>query len=273
MRRGAVALGGGSDRLAQPPEERVDGVGSRAVGGAAQGAGDEDSAAADPDALSPSAAARAIRAPSTARTFGLRRGHRPHQPLTDPRIHRHRCPRPSPARHGQRSRQAAAAPGRMGPCRRTPRSRCNTTCASVPATPANAGPTWTPSRSAFAHTSTTWQPSCPAQKSRPLCRLRFTGVLHTWGFALYLASNDSYQDDILPSGLPVGSPEEALYCAGDLYLNARAPVPVASLPLRCRRACQAPDRIKPLCGERAGKTRPADSGSHRGYLFPCCNRP
>ncbi|WP_405656216.1 hypothetical protein OG581_49180 [Streptomyces sp. NBC_01386] len=22
----------------------------------------------------------------------------------------------------------------------------------------------------------------------PLCRLRFTGVLHTWGFALYLAS-------------------------------------------------------------------------------------
>ncbi|MFJ2060639.1 AAA family ATPase [Streptomyces sp. NPDC087908] len=60
----------------------------------------------------------------------------------------------------------------------------------------------------------------PGGKSLPLCRLRFTGVLHTWGFALYLASNDSYQDNILLSGLPVGSPEEALDCAGNFYLNA-----------------------------------------------------
>ncbi|MGG2464896.1 hypothetical protein ACO0M4_34940 [Streptomyces sp. RGM 3693] len=56
----------------------------------------------------------------------------------------------------------------------------------------------------------------------PLCRLRFTGVLHTWGFALYLASSDSYKDNILPSGVPVGSPEEALDCAGDLYLGESA---------------------------------------------------
>ncbi|WP_030944508.1 ATP-binding protein [Streptomyces sp. NRRL S-646] len=53
----------------------------------------------------------------------------------------------------------------------------------------------------------------------PLCRLRFTGVLHTWGFALYEAGNDSYRDSILPSGLPAGSAEEALDCAGDLYLE------------------------------------------------------
>ncbi|GAA2980777.1 hypothetical protein [Kitasatospora sp. NPDC057738] len=59
----------------------------------------------------------------------------------------------------------------------------------------------------------------PGEHSRPLCRLRFTGVLHTWGFALYLASSDSYKDNILPSGLPAGSPEESLDCAGDLYLN------------------------------------------------------
>ncbi|MFJ3229285.1 AAA family ATPase [Streptomyces sp. NPDC086783] len=64
----------------------------------------------------------------------------------------------------------------------------------------------------------------PSEMSLPLCRLRFTGVLHTWGFALYLASNDSYQDNILPSGLPAGSPAEALDCAGDLYLNALASV-------------------------------------------------
>ncbi|WP_232247243.1 hypothetical protein [Kitasatospora azatica] len=58
----------------------------------------------------------------------------------------------------------------------------------------------------------------PGGRSLPLCRLRFTGVLHTWGFALYLASNDGYKDNIRPSGLPAGPPEEALDCAGDLYL-------------------------------------------------------
>ncbi|MER6854066.1 ATP-binding protein [Streptomyces flaveolus] len=62
----------------------------------------------------------------------------------------------------------------------------------------------------------------PGGESLPLCRLRFTGVPHTWGFALHLADNDSYRDNILPSGLPVGSPEEALDCAGDLCLNALA---------------------------------------------------
>jgi predicted kinase len=57
----------------------------------------------------------------------------------------------------------------------------------------------------------------------PLCRLRFTGVLHTWGFALYEAGNASYRDNILPSGLPAGSAEEALDCAGDLYLEPHPP--------------------------------------------------
>ncbi|MFJ9523687.1 hypothetical protein ACIRPK_36370 [Kitasatospora sp. NPDC101801] len=59
----------------------------------------------------------------------------------------------------------------------------------------------------------------PGEKPFPLCRLRFTGVLHTWGFALYPASSDSYRDNILPSGLPTGSPEEALDCACTLYLS------------------------------------------------------
>ncbi|MFE8935933.1 AAA family ATPase [Streptomyces sp. NPDC007872] len=63
----------------------------------------------------------------------------------------------------------------------------------------------------------------PGGESLPLCRLRFTGMPHAWGFALYLAGDDSYRDDILPSGLPVGSPEEALDRAGALYLTAFAP--------------------------------------------------
>ena len=53
----------------------------------------------------------------------------------------------------------------------------------------------------------------------PLCRLRYTGYARDWGFAIYRASHHDYQDSILPSGLPVGSPEEALDTACGLYLN------------------------------------------------------
>jgi hypothetical protein len=52
----------------------------------------------------------------------------------------------------------------------------------------------------------------------PLCRLRYAGSASRWGFAIHLASRDSYQDSVLPSGLPVGTPEEALDCACGLYL-------------------------------------------------------
>jgi hypothetical protein len=47
----------------------------------------------------------------------------------------------------------------------------------------------------------------------------FTGALHTGGFAIHLAGSGTYQDDFLPTGLPFGSPEEALDCACGLYLN------------------------------------------------------
>jgi hypothetical protein len=52
----------------------------------------------------------------------------------------------------------------------------------------------------------------------PLCRLRYAGSASLWGFAIYLASKDGYQDSVLPSGLPIGTPEEALDCACGLYL-------------------------------------------------------
>jgi hypothetical protein len=52
----------------------------------------------------------------------------------------------------------------------------------------------------------------------PLCRLRYAGSASLWGFATYLASRDSYQDSVLPSGLPIGTPEEALDTACGLYL-------------------------------------------------------
>jgi hypothetical protein len=53
----------------------------------------------------------------------------------------------------------------------------------------------------------------------PLFRLRYGGSANTWGFAIHLASRDGYEDAVLPSGYPVGTPEEALDCACGLYLN------------------------------------------------------
>jgi hypothetical protein len=53
----------------------------------------------------------------------------------------------------------------------------------------------------------------------PLCRLRYVGYANQWGFAIYLASKNGYQDSTLPSGMPAGTAEEALDCACGLYLN------------------------------------------------------
>lgn len=53
----------------------------------------------------------------------------------------------------------------------------------------------------------------------PLFRLRYGGSANSWGLAIHLASRDSYENAVLPSGSPVGTPEEALDCACGLYLN------------------------------------------------------
>jgi hypothetical protein len=52
-----------------------------------------------------------------------------------------------------------------------------------------------------------------------LCRLRYLSSTTIWGFAIYRASHDDYEDNFLPSGSPTGSAEEALDCACGLYLN------------------------------------------------------
>ena len=59
----------------------------------------------------------------------------------------------------------------------------------------------------------------PDGSELPLCRLRYGGYASTWGFAIYRASHDDYQDSYLPSGQPAGTPEEALDCACGLYLG------------------------------------------------------
>jgi hypothetical protein len=63
-------------------------------------------------------------------------------------------------------------------------------------------------------------------ESVKLCRLRYGGSAHQWGFAIYRASHDDYEDSYLPSGYPVGTCEEALDTACGLYLGD----PTAWLP-------------------------------------------
>ena len=59
----------------------------------------------------------------------------------------------------------------------------------------------------------------PDGTTLPLCRLRYAGSASTWGFAIYRASHDDYEDSILPSGYPAGTPQEALDCSCGLYLG------------------------------------------------------
>lgn len=53
----------------------------------------------------------------------------------------------------------------------------------------------------------------------PLMRLRYGGSASMWGFAVYLASKDGYQDSVLPNGFTAGAPEDALDTACGLYLG------------------------------------------------------
>ena len=52
-----------------------------------------------------------------------------------------------------------------------------------------------------------------------LCRLRYGSSASRWGFAIWRASHDDYEDSWLPTGYATGTPEEALDTACGLYLN------------------------------------------------------
>lgn len=58
-----------------------------------------------------------------------------------------------------------------------------------------------------------------------LCRLRYGGSASRWGFAIYRASHDDYEDSFLPTGLRAGDPADALDCACWLYVNDAAWLP------------------------------------------------
>ncbi len=59
----------------------------------------------------------------------------------------------------------------------------------------------------------------PEGDTLPLMRLRYGGSAARWGFAVYLASSNGYQDSALPTGTFAGTPEDTLDCACGLYLG------------------------------------------------------
>jgi len=70
-------------------------------------------------------------------------------------------------------------------------------------------------RGAFAYVSATM----PDGEPMALMRLRYGGSAARWGFAIYLASKDGYEDSVLPTGFTAGAPEDALDTACGLYLG------------------------------------------------------
>jgi len=60
----------------------------------------------------------------------------------------------------------------------------------------------------------------PGGQQIPLFRLRYGGSAHSFGFAIYSAAHDRYQDAVLRTGLPTGTPQEALDTACTIHLAA-----------------------------------------------------
>jgi hypothetical protein len=58
----------------------------------------------------------------------------------------------------------------------------------------------------------------------PLFRLRYGGSAHSFGFAIYSAASDRYQEALLRTGLPTGTPQEALDTACTVHLADHQPL-------------------------------------------------
>ena len=58
----------------------------------------------------------------------------------------------------------------------------------------------------------------PGDEELPLCRLRYGGSASMWGFAIYRASHQGYEDSYLPDGSTAGTPEDGFDTACGLYL-------------------------------------------------------
>ncbi|MDQ2788730.1 MAG: hypothetical protein M3Y73_03100 [Actinomycetota bacterium] len=81
----------------------------------------------------------------------------------------------------------------------------------------------------------------PDEEQLPICRLRYLGSDTDWGFALYRASSEDYDDALLPDGSPSGTPEQALDCALGLYLADPTASGLDQTPEGLMRRCTSPE--------------------------------
>jgi hypothetical protein len=91
-----------------------------------------------------------------------------------------------------------------------------------------------------------------------LCRLRYAGSASQWQFAIYRASHDDYDESVFPTGLPVGTCQDALDTACGLYLNdptawIQPPTNLRARPLR--RQCGLRPHDDRFLGGRGGRRR------------------
>ncbi|MGH3125847.1 MAG: hypothetical protein ACRDND_33135, partial [Streptosporangiaceae bacterium] len=86
------------------------------------------------------------------------------------------------------------------------------------------------SRSGFAYVTA----ALPREEPQPLFRLRYGGSAHSFGFALYSHAADRYEDALLLTGRPVGTPQEALDTACTLYYGDANGEPDAGSPTNLR---------------------------------------
>jgi hypothetical protein len=90
----------------------------------------------------------------------------------------------------------------------------------------------------------------------PLCRLRYGGSATRWGFAVYLASKDGYEDSVLPTGGFAGAPRTPwtapAACTSTAPTSDHQP----------RRHHQTAPTLTP--DELTGQTTKYQAGRHRG---------
>jgi len=92
-----------------------------------------------------------------------------------------------------------------------PRHHC---VSASPPGPASGGPSSPTSPSATTARPPTSAASFPGGTALPCA-----GSASTWGFAIYHASHDDYQDSTLSSDYPADAPQEAHDCASGPYLG------------------------------------------------------
>jgi hypothetical protein len=100
----------------------------------------------------------------------------------------------------------------------------------------------------------------PGGEQIPLFRLRYGGSAHSFGFAIYSAARDRYEDAVLLTGYPTGTPQEALDTAATVHLTAIGHEPPQNL--RPHPLSHGHERSKAVRTRRTARTRTMPCPDH-----------